>query len=142
MRPFEADNVADMSPGCKYCIMKHSLLVSFLDGNLPAADFAAAIEHEVRACEEGVRSPANIGYIIITDGPLTKLTRAHARRLLECLMEGSLPWPSANYTGDCLIMSGDFEPEDEAVAEVIEFIADDSRAPTAGELRDALSALG
>ena len=42
---------------------------------------------------------------------------------------------SANYTGDCLMMSDDFQPESEQVAEAIEWMADDSRPPTIDETR-------
>lgn len=121
--------------------MEHALLTSFLQGDASPEDFAREIENEVNACEKGVRSPANVGYIIITDGPLVTVTREHMRRLLQCLLDDSLPWMSANYTGDCLMMSDDFRPEDEAVSEAIEFVADDSRPPDSEEIRQALAAL-
>lgn len=121
--------------------MEHSLLVPFLNGRTPPEDFSRAIKEEVDACEEGCRSPANIGHINITDGPQTVVTREHMRLLLGCLLDETIPWMSANYTGDCLMMSDDFEPEDEAVAEAIEFVADDSRPPTADETREAIKTL-
>jgi len=121
--------------------MEHSLLVSFLNGNTSPEDFSREIKEEVDACEEGCRSLANVGHIVITDGPQTNVTREHMRRLLHCLLDETIPWMSANYTGDCLIMSDDFRPQDEAVAEAIEFVADDSRPPTAAETREAIRAL-
>ena len=121
--------------------MEHSLLVSFLDGKTSAEEFSREIKQEVDACEESLRSPTKVGYIIITDGPQLTVTRDHMKRLLQCLLDGSLPWMSANYTGDCLMMSDDFDPEDDAVAEAIEFVSDDSRPPTSEETRVALSAL-
>ena len=113
--------------------MEHALLASFLDGRTPAVTFAQSIEQEVDACEAGVRSPANIGYIIVTDGPQFTVTRKHMARLLQSLLDGTVPWMSANYTGDCLMMSDDFQPEDEKVAEAIQWVADDSRPPTDDE---------
>lgn len=122
--------------------MEHALLTSFLEGTTLSADFARAIRQEVDACEEGFRSPANTGYIVITDGPQFTVTREHMKRLLQSMLDGTIPWMSANYTGDCLMMSDDFEPEDEEVVEAIAFVADDSRPPTADETRIALEALG
>ena len=121
--------------------MEHALLASFLDGRTPAATFAQAIEQEVEACEAGVRSPANIGYIIVTDGPQFTVTRMHMARLLQSLLDGIIPWISACYTGDCLIMSGDFQTECEKVQEAIEWVADDSRPPTDDETRALLETL-
>jgi hypothetical protein len=40
------------------------------------------------------------------------------------------------------MMSDDFQPENEAVARAIEFVADDSGPPTVDETRIALEALG
>lgn len=121
--------------------MEHALLVSFLEGETTPQDFTFAIQEEVDACEKGFRSPANTGYIIITDGPLTTVTRKHMKRLLQCMFDESIPWMSANYTGDCLMMSDDFEPEDDEVAEAITFVADDSRPPTPEETRAAIETL-
>jgi hypothetical protein len=92
------------------------------------------------ACEQGFRS-GGVGYIIVTDGPLTVITRDHARRLLQALAEERLPFLSANYTADCLMMSDDFEPADDAVAEAVNFVADDSRPPTMEETLAALESL-
>ena len=100
-----------------------------------------AIKQEVDACEAGVRSPANIGYIIVTHGPQLTVTRTHMARLLQSLLEGTIPWISANYIGDCLMMSDDFQPESEEVAEAIEWVADDSRPPTDDETRALLETL-
>ncbi|MGB3737720.1 MAG: hypothetical protein WA948_00020 [Pontixanthobacter sp.] len=121
--------------------MEHDLLTSFLEGTTSPVQFALAVKQEVEVCEEGVRSPENIGYIVITDGPQVNVTREHMKRLLQAMLDESIPWMSANYTGDCLVMSDDFHPEDEEVAEAIDFVADDSRRPTATETRIALEAL-
>ncbi|NBW76557.1 MAG: hypothetical protein EBR34_12275 [Sphingomonadaceae bacterium] len=122
--------------------MEHALLVSFLEGTIPASTFAHAIEQEVEACDAGVRSPANIGYIIVTDGPRFTVTREHMKRLLHSMLDKTVPWASANYTADCLMMSDDFQPESEDVDEAIEFVADDSRPPTDEETRALLERLG
>ena len=118
--------------------MKHASLVAFLNGDLSPEDFGREIAAEVTACEQGCRS-GGVGHIIVTDGPETVVTRDHARRLLEVLAEDSLPFLSANYTADCLVMSDDFEFADDAVAEAIEFVADDSRPPTLEETKAALA---
>ena len=121
--------------------MQHSLLVSFLNGEITPKAFDSEIKQEVDACEEGIRSKAKVGHIIITDGPQTIVTHDHMMRLLQCLLDESVPWKSLNYTGDCLMMSDDFEPEDEKVAEAIEFLSDDSRSPSPDETLGALEAL-
>lgn len=121
--------------------MEHALLTSYLVGRTLTEDFARAIKQEVGACEDGIRSPANVGYIIISDGPQFIVTREHIERLLESMFDETLPWMSANYIGNCLIMSDDFEPADSKVAEAIEFVADESRLPTGDEIREAIKAL-
>lgn len=120
--------------------MDHGSLVAFLNGDLSPEDFASEIAAEVDACERGFRS-GGVGHIIVTDGPITVITRDHARRLLEALAEERLPFLSANYTADCLMMSDDFESADDAVAEAVSFVADDSRPPTMEETRAALGGL-
>jgi hypothetical protein len=121
--------------------MQHSLLVYFLNGEIAPKAFDSEIKQEVNACEEGIRSKAKVGHIVITDGPQTIVTRDHMRRLLQYLLDESVPWTSLNYTADCLMMSEDFEPEDEKAAEAIEFLSDDSRPPSPAETRGALEAL-
>lgn len=121
--------------------MEHGLLASFLDGTTPATTFAQAIAQEVDACAAGVRSPANTGHIIVTDGPQFTVTRTHMARLLQSLLNGTIPWMSVNYTGDCLMMSDDFQPETKQVAAAIEWVADDSRPPTDDETRALLETL-
>lgn len=121
--------------------MEHASLVAFLNGDLSPEDFGREISAEVDACEQGFRS-GGVGHIIVTDGPETVVTREHARRLLQALADERLPFLSANYTADCLVMSDDFEFADLAVAEAIEFVADDSRPPTPDETEAALAQLG
>jgi len=120
--------------------MEHSSLVAFLTGKLSPEDFGSEIAAEVEACEQGFRS-GGVGHIIVTDGPEMMVTRDHARRLLQALVGDRLPFLSANYAADCLIMSDDFEFADQAVADAVEFVADDSRPPTQEETAAALAQL-
>jgi len=120
--------------------MEHSSLVAFLNGNLSPEDFGREIAAEVDACEQGFRS-GGVGHIIVTDGLETVVTREHVKRLLQALDEDRFPFLSANYTADCLMMSDDFDFADEAVAEAVEFVADDSRPPTREEIEAALAQL-
>lgn len=121
--------------------MEHASLVAFLNGDLSPADFGSEIAAEVDACEQGFRS-GGVGYIMVTDGPETTVTGEHAKRLLQALADGRLPFLSANYTADCLVMSDDFTFADDAVTEAIAFVADDSRPPTLDETQAALAQLG
>src|SRR4051794_38318158 len=121
--------------------MEHASLLAFLNGKLSPEDFGSKIAAEVDACERGFRS-GGVGHIIVTDGPETTVTREHARRLLQALAERRLPFLSANYTADCLVMSDDFEFADNAVAEAVQLVADDSRPPTPEETEEALAQLG
>ena len=120
--------------------MEHSSLVAFLSGDLSPEDFGSEIAAEVDACEQGFRS-GGVGHIIVTDGPETVVTRDHIRRLLQALAEDRLPFLSANYVADGLMMSDDFELADEVVTEAVAFVADDSRPPTREETAAALAQL-
>ena len=121
--------------------MEHASLVAFLNGDLPPEDFGIEIAAEVDACERGFRS-GGVGHIIVTDGPQTVITREQVGRLLQALADNRLPFLSANYAADCLMMSDDFDFADDAVSEVVEFVADDSRPPTPDETQAALAQLG
>jgi hypothetical protein len=120
--------------------MEHSSLVAFLNGKLSPENLGREIAAEVDACEQGLRS-GGVGHIIVTDGPETLVTREHVRRLLQALAEDRLPFLSANYFADGLMMSDDFDFADEAVTEAVEFVADDSRPPTPEETAAALAQL-
>ncbi|MES2722576.1 MAG: hypothetical protein V4656_05435 [Pseudomonadota bacterium] len=95
---------------------------------------------EVTECNTAFKA-GHEGYILIEDGPRIVITRAHAWRLLNAIADKALPFELANYAADCLIMSDDFEFEDELVREAIHFVEDDSVAPTEDETRDLLSRL-
>ena len=120
--------------------MEHASLVAFLTGGSDAGAFAREIADEVASCNAAFASDG-IGYIIVTDGPSTIVTREHAKRLLAAVANGSLEFELANYVADGLIMSDDFEFEDDAVNDAIFFLEDDSRAPTFQEIEVALSQL-
>ncbi|WP_419253024.1 hypothetical protein ACN2C6_15710 [Caulobacter sp. ErkDOM-YI] len=62
--------------------------------------------------------------------------------MLTAVAEGHLSFEAASYVADALIMSEDFDWEDDAVATTIFFLADNSRPPTHVEVSDALSQLG
>ncbi len=120
--------------------MDHRSLITFLAGSLPANEFSAEIRGEVRACNDALAS-GGVGSIIVTDGPETRVTREYASRLLGAVADGTLDFELANYVADALIMSDDFNFEDEAVSEAIFFLEDDSRAPTEQEIHAALARL-
>lgn len=121
--------------------MEHADLVAFLTGSTESRALAREIADEVASCNAAFKS-GGIGYIIVTDGPSTVVTREHAKRLLAAVADGSLDFELANYVADCLIMSDDFEFEDDAAKDAIFFLEDDSRPPTAEEVEAALSQLG
>ncbi len=120
--------------------MEHSSLVAFLEGKLTPERFSEEIVEEAAACNEALRSDG-VGYISISDGPRTVVTREHAKRLLQVIADGTLPFEAANYAADCIIMSDDFEFADDAVNEAIYFVEDDSVAPTVEEVRSAIKRL-
>ncbi|WKL56987.1 hypothetical protein Q1W73_15175 [Asticcacaulis sp. ZE23SCel15] len=120
--------------------MKYETLVLFLDGTLSPETLAFEIADEVASCNEAFKS-GDIGYIVISDGPLKIVTRDSARRLLAAVAFDRLPFELANYVSDCIIMSDDFEFEDDIVRDAINFIEDDSRPPTHEETLEALRLL-
>ncbi len=120
--------------------MEHSSLVAFLEGRVPPEQFGDEVATEVAGCNEAFRA-GEVGYIVITDGPPTVITRDHAKLLLEALRDDRLAFEVANYTADCIIMSDDFEFADDAVKQAIYFVEDDSVAPTTEEVRTAIERL-
>ena len=118
--------------------MRHSSLASFLHGELPPNELWREIEVEVTeflaACAKG-----GSGHVIITDGPDTRVSREHVAILLTGLTEAKLPLEAASYIADALIMSDNFEWEDEAVAEALFFLSDESAPITLAEVEEARS---
>lgn len=122
--------------------MKHSVLVAFLEGELSSPQFSAEIAPEVDACLASIKATGR-GRIVIEPGPETVLTRAHARRLLQAMLDKSLSCWAASYVADCIIMGHDFDAgDDAAVLEAIHCAADDYAPPTEDEIRSALERLG
>jgi hypothetical protein len=120
--------------------MEHPSLVAFLAGMSPAETFGREIAEEVATCDAALASEG-VGSVLLTVGPPTTVTRTHARRLLTAVAEGHLSFKAVNYVADALIMSEDFDWEDDAVATTVFFLADNSRPPTREEVRYALSQL-
>jgi hypothetical protein len=130
----------DRARGGYSSCMKHSSLVAFLNGDLSPEAFGRQISNEVNACEHRCNTDG-MGYIMAPDGPTQVITRDQARRLLAAMLSDQLVFVEANYTADCLIMSDNLEFADEAVAEAIAFVADDSRPPTNDETKAVIAAL-
>lgn len=120
--------------------MEHSFLEDFLNGDLSPEAFGPEISNEVNTCEHGFKTEG-MGYIMVPEGPTQVITRDHARTLLEAMLSDRMSFLAANYTADCLMMSVDFAFADEAVAEAVAFVADDSRPPTHDETEAAIAAL-
>lgn len=120
--------------------MEHAKLVAFLEGKLAPEQFGDEVGEEVSACNEAFRTEG-LGHIVVSDGPLTIVTRDHAKRLLEAIADERLTFDIANYAADCIIMNDDFEFADDAVKEAIYFAEDDSIAPTVEEVRTAIERL-
>lgn len=121
--------------------MRHSSLSAFLSGEHPADELWREIEAEVRECLAACAKFGS-GRVIITDGPDTPLTREQVAVLLTALAEGNIPLEAASYIADAIIMSHTFVFEDEAVAEAVHFLADDSTPLTQGEVEEAQARLG
>ena len=120
--------------------MQHAALISFLNGLLSAKDFGNSIKAEVNVCELGVKS-RGAGSVFLTRGQHSTITRSLARRLLGSVLEGQLPHSSAVYLADAVIMSDDFDFQDEVVSEIFYMIADESGPLTQSELQRALARL-
>lgn len=120
--------------------MRHSSLSSFLNGECPADELWREIEAEVRECFAACAKGGS-GHVIITDGPDTQVARKQVVVLLTALAEAKLPLDSASYIADALIMSDNFEWEDEAVAEALFFLSDESALLTLAEVEEARSRL-
>lgn len=120
--------------------MKHSLIASFLSGASSPEAFGEKIADEVAACLDGIRKNG-VGPVIVTDGPTMIVEQKHAARLLQAFVDQLIPYEAANYVADGLMISDDFDFADDAVANAIWFLADDSRAPTLNEIRKELANL-
>lgn len=113
--------------------MQHESLTSFLNGKRSAEDLWGEIEPEVNDCI-AVSAKSGIGAVIITAGPLTIISSGHVAVLIAALSTSKLPMAAASYIADALIMSDDFEWEDERVADAILRLSDESAPLTQGDL--------
>jgi len=120
--------------------VRHSSLVSFLNGERLADQFWHDIEAEVTDCLTA-RSKGDLGHVIITDGPETLIIREHADMLLSALAEGRLPLEAASYIADALIMSDDFDFADEGVSDALFYLSDQSAPPSQHEVEALRSRL-
>ncbi|GHC92067.1 hypothetical protein [Novosphingobium pokkalii] len=120
--------------------MEHASLVAFLEGRLAPEQFGEEVADEVRACNLACKQTGE-GHVSITSGPNTIVTRDHARRMLEAVVEQRLSLEIANYTTTCIIF-GDFEFEDDVVNEAIWLIEmADIDHPSTDDMRIAISRL-
>lgn len=121
--------------------MKHASLIAFLTGALSAGRFSAEIATEIGTFNTSTRATRH-GQIVLTDGPDTLLTRDHARRLVQAVINKALSLEAASYIADGVIMSDSFSWDDDLVGEVLHLLADDTPPPTESEVRGLLSLLG
>jgi hypothetical protein len=118
--------------------MRHSSLASFLNAERPADDLWREIEAEVRACLAACAKGGS-GHVIITDGPLTQISRSQVEVFIAALAEGKLPMDAASYIADALIMSDYFDWEDEGIADALFRLSDESAPLTMSDLEWATS---
>ncbi len=127
-----------MSIGCN---MRHSSLVSFLNGALSGDELWHEIDAEVNDCIAATSKLGGVGRVTITDGSETQVAREHVGTLLTALADAKLPLEAASYIADALIMSDAFEWDDGAVAEALFFLSDESRPLTLADIREAQARL-
>ncbi|TIW47812.1 MAG: hypothetical protein E5V71_03080 [Mesorhizobium sp.] len=119
--------------------MRHSSLSSFLNGATSAKELWQEINAEVNECVAATAKRGGIGHVIITDGPSMRVKWHHVDKLLGELADEKLPLSAASYIADALIMSDDFHWDDEAVAEALFFLSDESAPQTLAEIEAARS---
>lgn len=120
--------------------MRHSSLASFLNGERPADELWREIEAEVRECLAACAKGGS-GHVFITDGPDTQVVPKQVAVLLIALAETKLPLDAASYIADALIMSDNFEWENDAVSEALFFLSDESAPLTLAQVEEARSRL-
>jgi hypothetical protein len=120
--------------------MRHSSLTSFLNGELPPEVLWREIDAEVSECLAAC-AKGGAGYVIITNGPATQVSRKQVVRLLAAIANAELPLGAASYVADALIMSDDFEWQDTAVADALFLLSDESAPLTLAEIEEARSRL-
>jgi hypothetical protein len=118
--------------------MRHSSLSSFLNGERSSDELWREIEREVTECLSACVKGGS-GHVIITDGPGTTIGREQVAVLLNALAEAKLPLEAASYVADALVMSDNYEWEDDAVAEALFFLSDESAPLTLAAVEAARS---
>jgi hypothetical protein len=113
--------------------VQHESLTLFLNGKRTAEDLWCEIEREVNDCLTGC-AKSGVGAVVITAGPLTKISLQHVAVLIGALSTAELPMAAASYIADALVMSEDFEWEDDGVAAAIFRLADESAPLTDSDL--------
>lgn len=117
--------------------MLHSSLVAFLNGAMSPQTLWKEIEAEVRECVAATAERGGVAPVILTAGPETQVTRRHVDVLLSAFVDAKLPLEAASYIADALILSDEFEWEDDAIAEAIFFLSDESAPLTLAEVKEA-----
>lgn len=105
--------------------MQHASIVAFLSGTLTPENLTAEIGAEVASFRAALRETAE-GHIQVSDGPNFVVTREGARRLLQAVADERLPYDTASYLADCIVMSDEFDFADEAVRDAVFFVEDDT----------------
>lgn len=119
-------------------IVRHGSLTSFLNGERPADQLWREIEPEVKECLAACAKFGS-GAVIVSEGPKTQISRRQVAVLISALAEGEIPMAAASYIADALIMSDDFEWEDDAIADALFRLSDESAPLTMIDLEWANS---
>jgi len=117
--------IADLCSTVQPCGMQHGSIVAFLSGTLSPESLAAEIGPEVAHFRAALKETAE-GRIEVSHGPTFEVTREGARRLLAAVADDRLPYDTAGYLADCIVMSDDFDFADEATRDAVFFIEDDT----------------
>ena len=117
-------------------VMYQPSLTCFLNGELQPNELWRDIEAEVTGCIAACAKGSS-GHVVITDGPNTQVSRMQIAVLLDAIVDAKLSLAAASYIADALIMSDDFEWEDQAVSEALFFLSDESEPLTLAEVDGA-----
>lgn len=115
--------------------MQHSSLVAFLNGRLPPEALWAEIHREVTECLAACAKGGS-GHVIMVPGPEVKVTREHVKVLLDALADCRLPLKAASYIADTMILSDDFEWDDDPTAVALFSLSDESRPLTIDDVEE------
>ncbi|WP_294248433.1 hypothetical protein [uncultured Sphingomonas sp.] len=143
-------SIADFGPNVQPCGMQYGSIVAFLSGTLSPETLAAEIKPEVARFRATLKKTGE-GRVPALAGPPFVVTRQGARRLREAVAYDRLPYDTASYLADCIVMNDDLEFADEATRDAVFFIEDDTArfatgndewCPSQTETLAALAALG